>query len=330
MPHPSAEGQSELPPSVLRRTILNVTLVLTVATPAYALHVSDRLVSKGGAPHDPLANKTVVFRTADGLLALGYTGPAYIGGMPTDTWIAEAVSGAACAGDAGEGRRLGTFPVRDVGTTLSFLCQRLRSDNQFRSLVGEISAVGWQWDGKRECALVRQVLWVLHRGSGELRWQQIVPRHIPERKKVFRMVVTGDWPLGGEAWRRLLDQVGAAGPDVESVESVLVDAIREASALRSGTIGSHCMSVRLRPWQSPHALIRFLPNKAHQAEALGQVMEVAYSPWMVAPDAIHPPAVHIGGWTCSQGLLTYEMNSPPIPEYQRLKGAFQTQVRRSA
>jgi hypothetical protein len=226
--------------------------------------------------------------------------------------------------------RIGTFPVHDVGTTLSLLCQRLRADNQFRRLAGEISAVGWQWDGKRERALVRQVLWVLHRGSGELRWQQIVPRHIPERKKVFRMVHTGEWPLGAEAWQRLLDQVGAAGRDVERVESLFVDAIRDASALRSGTIGSHCMSVLLRPWQHPHALIRFLPHSPHKGEAFGQVVEVAYSPWMVAPDAIHAPVVHTGGWTCAQGLLTYEMNSPPIPEDQRLKGAFQTQLRRSA
>jgi hypothetical protein len=51
---------------------------------------------------------------------------------------------------------------------------------------------------------------------------------------------------------------------------------------------------------------------------------------MVAPDAIHAPAAHIGGWACAQGLLTYEMNSPPIQEDQMVKGAFQTQFRRSA
>lgn len=197
---------------------------------------------------------------------------------------------------------------------------------------GEISAVGWQWDAKRDRALLRQVLWVLHRGSGELRLQQIVPRHIPERKNVFRMVHTGNWPLGAEAWQRMLDQVGAAGRDVERVERWLVDAIRDASTskLGSGTIGIHCMSVLLRPWQSPHALVRFVPGAAHEAEAFRQVVEVAYSPWMVAPDAIHAPAVHVGGWTCAQGLLTYEMNSPPIPEGQRVNGAFQTQLRHSA
>jgi hypothetical protein len=307
-----------------------VTLVLTVATPVYALHVSDRLVSKAGVRYDPLANKTVVLRATDGLLAFGYTGPARVGGMPTDTWIAEAVAGEPCAGDAGGGMRMGTFPVRDVGTTLLELCQRLRLNGQFRSLNGEITAVGWQWNGRRERALVRQVLWVLHRGSGELRWEQLVPRHIPERKKVFRMIATGDWPLGAEAWQGLVNQVGAARRDVDRVESALAEAIRNASVVRRGTIGTHCMSVLLRPWQHPQALVRFLPCAAHEAEAFGQVVEVAYSPWMVAPDAIHAPAVHIGGWTCAQGLLTYEMTSPSTPDDQRLKAAFQAQLRRPA
>jgi hypothetical protein len=74
-----------------------MTLVLSVATPAYSLQVSDRLVSKGGEPFDPLANKNVVVRATDGLLVFGYTGLAFLDRMPTDTWIADRISGGACA-----------------------------------------------------------------------------------------------------------------------------------------------------------------------------------------------------------------------------------------
>ena len=80
----------------------------------------------------------------------------------------------------------------------------------------------------------------------------------------------------------------------------------------------------------PNALVRFLPQVAHEAEAMGQMVEVAYWPWMIAPDAIHAPAVQIGGLCCAQGDLTYTMASPPVPEDQNLKGAFQTQRRRPA
>src|SRR5207253_2787336 len=121
-----------------------------------SLHVSDRLVSKGGTPHDLLANKTVLLRAADGLLALGYTGPAYIEGKPTDTWIAETVSGTVLGHEGAV--RMGTSPIRDIGWSLHLLCQRLRADPDFQRIGGSVSGVGWQWNPKRESSLFRDVL----------------------------------------------------------------------------------------------------------------------------------------------------------------------------
>ena len=51
---------------------------------------------------------------------------------------------------------------------------------------------------------------------------------------------------------------------------------------------------------------------------------------MIAPDAIHAPAVMIGGLQCEQGLLNYRFEAPPVPEDQQLKAAFQTQPRPAA
>jgi hypothetical protein len=305
-----------------------MTLVLSVSTPAYSLQVSDRLVSRRGVPHDPLANKSVVFRATDGLLVLGYTGPAFIGDLPTDTWIADVVSGGSCIGASG-GMQMGEFAVRDVGSSLRVLCRRLRVDRQFCSHGGELSAAGWQWSARRDRALVRNVLWMLHGVSGELQWQQLVPRHLPDRKRVFRMVAIGNWALPAEDWRGLLGRVGDAGRDWGRVEGLLVDAIRRASALQSGTIGSHCVSVLLRPWLFPNALVHFRPSTPHHGTAFAQAVEVAYSPWMVAPDALHAPAVIVGGLSSEQGLLTYTMDAPRVPVGQILKGAFQSQERPS-
>lgn len=303
-----------------------MTLVLSVATPVYALHVSDRVVSKGGAPYDALANKCVVLRATDGLLAFGYTGAASLDELPTDTWIANILSNGSCKNHIGA-LAYGDFPVRDVGSSLRALHHRLRGKPQFTNFGGEINAVGWQWNRKRQRAPVRNVLWQLHRGSGTLRWQQTVPRHIPERKTTFRMVPTGDWALSTERWQLLLNQVASAEANWQLVENMLVDAIREASERKPGTIGSHCMSILLRPWKFPNALVRFIPHAPHTGTALGQQVEVAYSPWMVAPDAIHAPAVLVGGLTCEQGLLTYTIEAPQAPEEQNLKGAFQSQGR---
>lgn len=303
-----------------------MTLVLSVATPAYSLQVSDRLVSKGGEPFDPLANKSVVLRATDGLLAFGYTGLAFLDGMPTDTWIADRISGGACA-EIGGALAYGSFAVRDVGSSLLALSEPLQGHQGFHEYGGEICAVGWQWDGKRQSAMVRDVLWRLQGQGKKLRWSQLVPRHLPERGEVFRMSATGNWALSAESWQTLLARVAGAGADWERAEKLLVEAIRASAEHAPGSIGAHCMSILLRPWVFPNALVKFLPKSPHQGDAMGQSVEVSYSPWMVAPDAIHAPAVSVGGLSCEQGLLPYTMEAPPPPADQVLKGAFQSQRR---
>jgi hypothetical protein len=285
-----------------------MTLVLSVATPAYSLQVSDRLVSKGGDPFDPLANKNVVLRATDGLLVFGYTGLAFLDGMPTDTWIADRISGGACA-EIGWALAYGSFAVRDVGSSLLALSEPLQGNPGFREYGGEICAVGWQWDGKRQSALVRDVLWRLQGQGEKLRWSQLVPRHLPERGEVFRMSATGNWALSAETWQTLLKRVAAAGGDWQSVEMILVEAIRSAAERSPGTIGAHCMPILARPWMFPNALVKLLPENPHHRDAMGESVEVSYSPWMVAPDAIHAPAVSVGGLSCEQGLLSYAMET---------------------
>jgi hypothetical protein len=144
---------------------------------------------------------------------------------------------------------------------------------------------------------------------------------------VFRVSATGNWALSAEAWQILLERVAGAGGDWQSVEMLLVEAIRSAAERSPGTIGAHCMSILVRPWMFPNALVMFLPESPHQGDAMGQSVEVSYSPWMVAPDAIHAPAVSVGGLSCEQGLLSYAMETPPPPADQLLKGAFQSQRR---
>jgi hypothetical protein len=302
-----------------------MTLVLSVATPAYGLQVSDRLVSKGGSPWDPLANKTVVFRATDGLVAFGYTGLAYMErNEPTDTWIAELVSGTSL-GDGGT-LRFGGFPVRDVGATLRSLRDRVDA-REFERHRCEITAVGWQWDGKRDFAPVRSVLWVLASRKTTLEWEQLIPRHPDRGQAPVTLRATGNWPHEHDAGQKLLERILAAGSDWELVLGLLVDAIRSASALSPGTIGPHCMAALLRPWQFPNALVRFIPQMAHQAKWGEETIEVAYTPWMVAPDAIHAPALSVGGLTSEQGLLNYSIEVPAAPDSQQLKGAFTTQPR---
>ena len=306
-----------------------MTLILSAATPAYALHVGDRLVSRGGTPHDPLANKSVVFRADDGLLAFGYTGPAFLRGMPTDTWIADALSGGCCVGDVGAVRS-GEFPVRDVGSSLRMLCQRLRAEGEFRRLGGEVSAVGWQWRARRRRALVRNVLWVLHAGSGELRWEQIVPRHLPERKRVVQMVPTGTGRSEGRPGEG--SSIGSGGPEGTGKASRACSSRRSGKRARRGvarSVATACPSCSGRGASpTPSSASRRRPRIAGPRSSR-RWRSPTHRGWL-PPDAIHTPAVLVGGLSTEQGLLTYAMEAPAVPGTQALKAAFQSQQRSDA
>src|SRR6476469_5543563 len=74
-----------------------MTLVLSYITRGYAFQVSDRLLTRrigtSQKQFDVLSNKNVVYLARDALVSLGYTGWAYLDGIPTDQWIAQKLAG---------------------------------------------------------------------------------------------------------------------------------------------------------------------------------------------------------------------------------------------
>ena len=76
----------------------SVTLILGGVWNGYALHASDRQVSKRKKPsspyeaHDLHSNKPSSLSRETVGWVIGYTGPAYLDDKPTDRFIAEAVS----------------------------------------------------------------------------------------------------------------------------------------------------------------------------------------------------------------------------------------------
>lgn len=95
----------------------SVTLILGGVWNGYALHASDRQVSKRKKPsspyeaHDLHSNKTIIVVAQDCWLVIGYTGPAYLDDKPTDQFIAEAVS----QRELGGGRSVHFGDFRDPG-----------------------------------------------------------------------------------------------------------------------------------------------------------------------------------------------------------------------
>src|SRR3546814_17642624 len=81
-----------------------MTLVLTAMTPRYVVQAADRLLTKGAAVHDAMANKTIIYRTRDDVMVLSYSGIAYLSRQPMDELIAVQLCGdAICRGPYGCG-----------------------------------------------------------------------------------------------------------------------------------------------------------------------------------------------------------------------------------
>src|SRR5262245_61154483 len=73
-----------------------MTLHIATAQARFALLVSDREVSQANAhqvkSYDSHANKSLLCLAPGGIMAIGYTGLAYVGRIPTDQWIAEVLA----------------------------------------------------------------------------------------------------------------------------------------------------------------------------------------------------------------------------------------------
>jgi hypothetical protein len=138
------------------RRVQFMTMVLGLVIRAHAFHVSDRLVTQRTAEavseFDPLANKTVIFRARDGVMTIGYSGRAYLDGVPTDVWIARSLTEGNFAPQFGIGSAsVSRHNWRHVGPAL----ERLRvdaqaaiaqlSEHERRSYLQKFQIVGLRW-----------------------------------------------------------------------------------------------------------------------------------------------------------------------------------------
>ncbi|MBS0532712.1 MAG: hypothetical protein JSR72_01525 [Proteobacteria bacterium] len=108
-----------------------MTLVLSAATPGFVIQAADRLLTKTvrnqTRASDPIANKTIVYRATDALVAISYSGVAYVRSQPTDEWLAELLWGAPIArGPDGNGPPAFGFAARPNAWTIDRAIDALR------------------------------------------------------------------------------------------------------------------------------------------------------------------------------------------------------------
>jgi hypothetical protein len=296
----------------------DVTLALNLSANEFAMQAADRLVSVKRLTtgtrraFDVFSNKSVVVAASDGLLALSYTGPAFIGEATTDTWIAEVL----CDRPVPKAQRYGSVPgIRDVGLLMRRLRDRLSAEVDFVRKGGEIAAPGFQWP-RDDLRKARPVMWVIENpGRRSLRLIQMRSRHPAWRKWQCLLHPLGLNPLTGDEERDLLHKVAEAVPDGLQIESVVLNAMRKAAARAPDAIGPHCMTIVLRPWKPPQVFVRWHPAEPQSGDiGAGKPVPVGFTPWIVAPLLIAPPQLLIGRAELQSGDFVFDLQGPDVPE----------------
>lgn len=304
-----------------------MTLILTRASKDYVLQVTDRLVTQtGGKPFDPIANKNVLYCSRNAVVVLGYTGLAYLGGVPTDQWIVETLTGHTFDRDRKPPAASGVpMRVRDIGQSLTLLKKGLENapfepkwSSDWKASPFDVCVSGWQRSRKRW----RPVLGWLSKPKDAVTIELgYVPRYWhwdrDQHKKGFKFKV-GVAPgsnLSHSRRKVLVEKLTGCSPD--QAESNMVEAIREVS--RSvPEVGPHCMSILLPPPSAAGARIRYIPLDAPALAAVstsqGPAFPVppAFSPWLVGPGVIFAPSIISGSWPAQLGGYPVALEGPEL------------------
>ena len=289
-----------------------MTIILSVVTGDYAVQVSDRLLtervtSSAGVRYEPWdlsANKSVIVLGSDGLFAVGYSGPGHISGVPTDSWIAEAIAGEDL--DANKvGRRFGiriesgTSTDRVLASRFPELARRLAEATGAGQLTGPVSVgfVGLRWESLDD-------VWPAYGTIGSDGHQYLYGMS-PQRWGYEKgRVCTGATGHSQALAQRLLHE-RFSGADLSSQEDTAAALIEILRSLpdEDPTVGRDCLITTIQA-VSPHVRIKYEPFGTTQmlveSVTTGQryTFEAAVSPWIITPNHIFAP-------------LT--MNGPAIP-----------------
>ena len=309
--------------------LVRMTLVLTRASKDYVLQVTDRLVTQtGGVPFDAIANKNVLFCSRNGVIVLGYTGLAYLGGVPTDQWIVETLTGHTFDRNRKPPAfTAGAIRTRDIGGSLTLLKKKLENapvepkrSSGWRALSFDVCFSGWQWSRKR-CRPV--VGWLSKAKNAVTIESSYAPRywHLDRNRQgrgfKFKVVAAPASNLPHAQLKVMAERLTDCGPD--EAERIMVEMIREVS--RSvPEVGPHCMSILLGPPSAGSARIRYVPlgGPALATVSWSQgptfTLPVAFTPWIVGPGGIFAPSISAGSRTVQIGHYTITLEAPESPE----------------
>lgn len=280
-----------------------MTLVVGFSTTTESFLASDRMVSlahrsgRFAGQHDSASNKTVIYIADDGVLALAYTGSAYVHGIPTDKFIAE------CLYD--EGIPPGVFfgnRSRQLGGTVADRLHALRQlcANDWTGGYVEILAVGYR-DHRRVLRPFSVAFQLGQRFSGGIDFKlNLSPTQSHFVGSVGATVSTT------EAASALAQSTLSKHPgNPDHVPDFLRLIIKNKAAV-DRTVGDDVMLIRIRG-RERQVDSHFISDRDYNAdEGVLEDLPVAFTPWLIgwqtfiAPSHIASPAplcLSSGEWT---------------------------------
>lgn len=284
-----------------------MTLTLTATSWPFAVQVTDRLLTTRGKAFDRDANKNIVFHGLDGIIAIAYSGTAYIRGKPTDQWIVETITGE----DLGPPDKLSTVytisekrlprvghAIRLVGEAFNVECDR-RPGKVGRERF-ELYAVGYQAT-HNSWTWFRPFTGGFARDPGDSAVTYFAGRRW-FRHPFFQQGVS---PAPNVSFFDFAE-LQSATRDSESALDVAEKYVQsiQAAATRTPVIGSDCLSVEIDypSLGKPEVRIRFHPGVDRKIETPRRRVPqpsnaLAFSPWVIGPSMMLAPAIiSAEGW----------------------------------
>lgn len=278
-----------------RKEVLKVTAILSYVRSDLTIQVTDRLVSTMGEgalkDYDRVANKGVVVGGSDAVVAIAYTGIAYFGSEPTDTWIARWAAGSPTV--AGMSMRMNT-PLH-LQAVADRVAEGLREQirlgrGRYDGFPHEVVIAGQQ---RRRGDEEVPILWKVQRNGLAGSSVELVREDLSSlrRNSVARVEATGRVPAAVLEEVRSLTQGESPINEPAEIEAILVAAIRESAKLEDG-VGQDCMVVRIPGLNAP-VRVEYCPideGETITVDDQGAELPPAFTPAFVGHSMILAPA----------------------------------------
>jgi hypothetical protein len=284
-------------------------MILAAVCAEFAAVVGDRLISLQNSrtgthlgDHDTVSNKLLIVRYVDATVVIGYSGNAYIEGIPTDHWLAQAIAETAI--DANSISHPIPPPDRPLAASLFQLRSRLRTARG-ADKVAIVVAGFRQRRGRTIPVLLRldatadgkeNFLGMRHCAPGEVR---VFGVGVPPAADLLRNAMA---PFQ----RHDRFEIG-----VDDQAAIFSQVIRDTARENKG-VGTDLTEITLSVVRNPPVVVRFLPANPDRSQLIEQVPRLLsepparpdmITPWMLSRETAYPPTVFSGG-----GPATYRIS----------------------